>query len=304
MLSDNLARYVALHEALGFSFRTQRILLRMFVANAERHGDNLIKSDRVVAWAVEAPSPEQRRNRLLTARRFAIAMHAEDCRHEVPAVDALGRGLFRRTQPYIYSGEEIGKLMEAAASLGPAGALRPLTYFILFGLLAATGMRISEALALRLSDITDDGLIILRTKFKKSRLVPLHPTTRAALDRYLSSRLTICANVESLFLSNAGTPPRYDTVSALFRQISRKIGLRGEPGQSGPRIHDLRHTFAVKSLEQCPCNADAVSRHILALSTYLGHAHVADTYWYLQAAPSLMAQVADIAEAFGQTGAA
>lgn len=304
MLNDDLARYVALHEVLGFSFRTQRILLRMFVAYAERHGDALVKSDRVIAWAIGAPSPEQRRNRLHTVRRFAIAMHAEDSRHEAPAADALGRGLFRRTQPYIYSTEEIGRLMEAAASLGPAGTLRPLTYITLFGLTAATGMRISEVLALRLGDVTDDGLIINKTKFKKSRLVPLHPTTRAAVDRYLSARLAILSDTDALFISNAGTPPCYDTVSALFRQISRKIGLRGEPGQAGPRIHDLRHTFAVRSLEKCPGNDDAVSRHILALSTYLDHAHVADTYWYLQATPGLMARIADAGEAFGQTGAA
>jgi integrase len=304
MLSDDLARYVALHEALGFRFRTQRILLRMFVADAERHGDNLIRSDRVIAWAVEAPSPEQRRNRLLTVRRFAIAMHAEDSRHEVPAADALGRGLFRRTQPYIYSAQEIERLMAAAASLGPTGTIRPLTYFTLFGLLAATGMRISEALALRLGDVTEDGLIITNTKFKKSRLIPIHTSTRAAIDRYLSARLPVMADTVALFVSNAGTPPRYDTVSALFRQISRKIGLRGAPGQPGPRIHDLRHSFAVRSLEQCPCNDDAVSRHVLALSTYLGHAHVGDTYWYLQATPGLMAQIANAGETFGRTGAA
>jgi integrase len=304
MLSDDLARYVALHEALGFRFRTQRILLRMFVADAERHGDNLIRSDRVIAWAVEAPSPEQRRNRLLTVRRFAIAMHAEDSRHEVPAADALGRGLFRRTQPYIYSAQEIERLMAAAALLGPTGTIRPLTYFTLFGLLAATGMRISEALALRLGDVTEDGLIITNTKFKKSRLIPIHTSTRAAIDRYLSARLPVMADTVALFVSNAGTPPRYDTVSALFRQISRKIGLRGAPGQPGPRIHDLRHSFAVRSLEQCPCNDDAVSRHVLALSTYLGHAHVGDTYWYLQATPGLMAQIANACETFGRTGAA
>lgn len=303
MLSDDLSRHVALHEVLGFKFRTQRILLRMFVAYAERHGDRFIKSNRVIAWAVEAPSPEQRRNRLLTVRRFAIAMHAEDGGHEVHAADALGRGLFRRTQPYIYSAEEIGKLMQEAASLGPAATLRPLTYVTLLGLLAATGMRISEALALRLSDVTDDGLIINKTKFKKSRLIPLHPTTRAAIDQYLSARLPISTCAAALFVSNAGTPLCYDTVSALFRQISRKIGLRGGPGQSGPRIHDLRHSFAVRSLERCPCDDDAVSRHILALSTYLGHAHVSDTYWYLQATPGLMAQIAHAGEDFGRTGA-
>jgi integrase len=104
-------------------------------------------------------------------------------------------------------------------------------------------------------------------------------------------------------MSNTGAPFCYDTVGALFRQMSRKIGLRGKPGMPGPRIHDLRHTFAVRSLERCPFDDDAVSRHILALSTYLGHAHVADTYWYLQATPSLMAQLADAGEAFGQAGA-
>jgi integrase len=302
MLRDDLARYVALHEVLGFKFRTQRILLRLFVLYAERHGDEVIKSDRVISWAIEAPSPEQRRNRLLTVRRFAIAMHAENSHNGAPAADALGRGLFRRSLPYIYSGDEIAQLMEAATSLGPSDTLRPLTYTTLFGLLAATGMRISEALALRFGDVTEDGLIINQTKFKKSRLVPLHDTTRAAIDRYLSARVAIFADVDSLFISETGRPLCYDTVSGLFRRLSRKIGLRGEPGRPGPRIHDLRHTFAVRSLERCPCNNEAVSRHILALSTYLGHAHVADTYWYLQATPGLMVQIADASETFGQGG--
>jgi integrase len=293
MLSDDLARYVALHEALGFKFRTQRVLLRLFVLYAERHGDEVIKSDRVISWATEAPSPEQRRNRLLTVRRFAVAMHAENSHNDVPAADALGRGLFRRTLPYIYSGDEIVQLMEAAASLQPSDTIRPL---------AATGMRISEALALRLGDVTEDGLIINQTKFKKSRLVPLHDTTRAAIDRYLSVRVAILTDVDSLLISETGRPLCYDTVSANFRRLSRKIRLRGEPGQPGPRIHDLRHTFAVRSLERCPCNNEAVSRHILALSTYLGHAHVADTYWYLQATPGLMVQIADASETFGQGG--
>jgi integrase len=302
MLSDDLARYVALHEALGFKFRTQRSLLRLFVLHAERHGDEVIKSDRVISWATEAPSPEQRRNRLLTVRRFAIAMYAENSQHGVPAADALGRGLFRRTLPYIYSGNEILQLMEAAAALGSPHTFYPLTYSTLFGLLAATGIRISEALALRLGDVTEDGLIINRTKFKKSRLVPIHDTTRAAINRYLSARVVILAGVDSLFISKTGGPLGYNTVSGLFRRLSRKIGLRGEPGRPGPRIHDLRHTFAVRSLEQCPCDDAAVSRHILALSTYLGHAHVADTYWYLQATPGLMVQIADASESFVQGG--
>jgi integrase len=302
MLTDDLARHVALHYALGFKFRTQRSLLRNFVAFAEARGDQFINTTRVLAWAVEAPSPEQRRNRLLNARRFALAMHAEDPRHEVPAANALGRGLFKRKRPYIYSRDEIQRLMAAAAALPPAETIRPLAYALLFGLIAATGMRISEALALRLGDITEDGLIVGKTKFHKSRLIPLHPTTWKALDDYLSIRLPIATSSDALFIANTGSAPAYDTVSAMFRRLSRQIGLRGGPGQAGQRIHDLRHSFAVRSLEQCPCDRDAVSRHILALSTYLGHAHVTDTYWYLQATPILMTQIAEAGEAL-QLGA-
>lgn len=303
MLKDDLARHVALHHALGFRFRTQRLLLRSFVAFAEAKGDRLITAARVLAWAIQAPSPEQRRNRLLTVRRFAIAMRAEDSRHQAPAADALGRGRFRRKPPYIYTMDEIRRLMSAAASLPPAGTIRPLTYTMLFGLLAATGMRISEALALCLRDVTDDGLVVRQTKFKKSRLLPLHPTSRRALEQYLSRRLEIAPCSEALLISNTGMAPSYEQAAIVFRQLSCAIGLRA-PGQPGPRIHDLRHSFAVRSLEQCPCDRHAVSRHILALSTYLGHAHVTDTYWYLQATPVLMAQIGEAAEAYKPGAAA
>ena len=297
MLSEDLDRHISLHRALGFKFRTQSVLLRNFVAYAEARGDQLIGADRILAWAVEAPSPEQRRNRLLEARRFAIAMHAEDSRHEVPAADALGRGLFTRRIPYLYSQEDIRRLMAAAASLSPAGTIRPMTFATLFGLLAATGMRISEALALRLSDITVDGLVIEKTKFKKSRLLPLHPSTRRALDAYLAVRLSVATESDALLIGNTGEAVAYPTVIAVFLRVTRSIGLRGSSDRGGPRMHDLRHTFAVRSLEGCPRSAAAVSRHIVGLSTYLGHAHVTDTYWYLQASPTLMTHIADAGEA-------
>jgi len=297
MLSEDLDRHVSLHHALGFKFRTQSSLLRSFVAYAEAHGDQIISAERVLAWAVEAPSPQQRRNRLLQARRFAIAMHAEVSRHEVPAADVLGSDRFHRRIPYIYSQDDIRRLMAAAASLPPAGTIRPLTYATLFGLLAATGMRISEALALRLADVTDDGLVIDRTKFKKSRLLPLHPSTRRALDAYLAARLRVATESDALLIGNTGKALAYPTVIAIFLRLARSIGLRGSSGRGGPRIHDLRHTFAVRSLEGCPGNSAAVSRHIVGLSTYLGHAHVTDTYWYLQASPVLMTHIADAGEA-------
>jgi integrase len=297
MLSQDLTRYVDLHRSLGFKFRIQHSLLRNFVAFAEAQGDELVRVDRVLAWAAQAPSPPQRRNRLLTVRRFALAMQAEDARHEVPAADALGHGRFERRMPQIYRPDEIARLMQAAAQLQPAGSIRPLMYSTLFGLLAATGMRISEALALRLEDITADGLIIRQTKFQKSRLLPLHETTRRALDKYLSARARLGTLDGALLVSTTGKALSYNTVMAVFLRLARSIGLRGGPGRPGPRIHDLRHTFAVRSLEQCRHDREAVARHIVALSTYLGHAHVTDTYWYLHATPIMMGQIAEAGEA-------
>jgi integrase len=289
-------------DALGYTFRIQQSLLRNFVRFAEAHGDEHVRLARVLDWAARAPSPPQRRNRLLTVRRFALALRAEDPRHELPGADAFGRGRFERPAPHIYTQGEIVALMNAAAKLKPPGSIRPLMYSTLFGLIAATGMRISEALALRLDDLTEDGLIIRETKFHKSRLLPLHATTRRALDAYLSIRSQLSTLDRALFISNTGTAPAYPTVIAVFLQLARSIGLRGGPGERGPRIHDLRHSFAVRSLEQCQHEREAIARHIGALSTYLGHGHVTDTYWYLQATPILMRQIAAAGEAFHQGG--
>ncbi len=297
MLNEDVTRYVDLHRALGFKFRSQEGLLRNFVAFAEACGDDVVLAHRVLEWAAQAPSPPQRRNRLHNVRRFALAMQAEDSRYEVPAADALGRGWFQRCTPYIYTPEEIARLIQAASQLGPAGSIRPPTYATLFGLLTATGMRISEALALHLEDLTDDGLIVRETKFQKSRLLPLHETTRRALDTYLSARLPVGKDDSALFVGNNGRAVPYDTFAGTFRRLSRAIGLRGDPGKPGPRIHDMRHTFAIRSLEQCPQHRDAIARHLVALSTYLGHAHVTDTYWYLEATPILMRQIAEASEA-------
>jgi integrase len=304
MLSDALTRYVDLHRSVGFKFRSQHLLLRNFVRFAEAHGDEFVQADRALKWAVQAPSPPQRRNRLLTARRFALALRAEDPRHELPAADALGRGRFERRAPHIYTSNELAALIKAATELRPSGSIRPLMYSTLFGLIAATGMRISEALALRLEDLTEDGLVVRETKFHKSRLLPMHETTRRALDSYLLVRRRLGTLDGALFVSNTAAAPAYSTVVTIFLQLARSIGLRGAPGERGPRIHDLRHSFAVRSLESCGRDREAVVRHIAALSTYLGHGHVTDTYWYLQATPILMQQIAEAGEAFHHGGAA
>lgn len=300
MLSQDLTRYVNLHRSLGFKFRTQRLLLRNFVAFAEARGDEFMQIRTVLDWAALAPSPAQRRNRLLTARRFALALQAENWRHEIPAADAMGHENFKRRIVHVYRSDEIVRLMDGAAQLPPAGSIRPVMYSTLFGLLAVTGMRISEALALRLEDVTGDGLIVRESKFRKSRLLPLHDSTSQALNRYLAVRLRIGTFDAALFVSASGKAPSYETVAQTFRKLAKSIGLRGGPDRPKPRLHDLRHTMAVRSLELCPCDQKQVSRHILALSTYLGHAHVADTYWYLQTTPTLMRQIADVGEALHQ----
>lgn len=297
MLSHNMTRYVDLHRSMGFKFRIQHSLLRSFVTFAEAQGDEFVRVDRVLDWAAQAPSPPQRRNRLLAVRRFALAMQAEDARYEVPGANALGHATFKRRTPHIYRPDEIARLMRAAGQLQPAGSIRPLLYSTLFGLLAATGTRISEALALRLEDVTSDGLLIRQTKFQKSRLIPLHDTTQRAVDEYLSVRARLGTLDNALLVSTTGKAPSYYTVVAVFLRLARSIGLRGEPGKRGPRIHDLRHTFAVRSLEQCRHDRDSIARHVVALSTYLGHAHVTDTYWYLHATPILMGQIAEAGEA-------
>jgi len=172
----------------------------------------------------------------------------------------------------------------------------------MLGLIAATGLRISEALALRLGDVTDDGLVVRETKFRKSRLVPLHPTTRDALHAYLRERAKYARDCDAVFLSEWRSRLKYPTVITTFLALVRRIGLHPGPGKPGPRIHDLRHTFPVRSLEQCAGNREAVVRHALALSTYLGHAHVADTYWYFQATPRLIADIAKQGEALAKRG--
>jgi integrase len=303
MLSRDLERYIDGKRSLGFKFRSQSVQLSSFVAFAEERGDRYVRSRRVLAWAAQAPSPEHRRNRLLTVRRFALAIHTEDARHQVPAADALGHATTKRRPPYIYAPDEIARLLRAAAALGPTGSIRPLLYTTLLGLIAATGMRIAEALALCLDDVTAGGLVIRETKFQKSRLLPLHATVQQVLDRYLIARRETPGG-DALFASGSGQLLPYTSVRNVFLTLLDRTGLRGAHAGRDPRIHDLRHTFAVRSLEQCSHDRTAVARHIVALSTYLGHAHVTDTYWYLQATPVLMSQIAEAGEALLVGGAA
>jgi integrase len=295
MLARAIDSYLDIRRAAGFALTVDTGLLRNFARFATARSETHVRRQTAIEWAAQAPSPYQRERRLGMARRFVVHARAEDPAHEL-----VPRHVFahKRTRPlpYLFSARELQQLLDATARLRPTRSLRPLTYYTLFGLLAATGMRISEALHLVLDDVTADGLVVRQTKFRKSRLVPVHPTTTAALDRYLEQRLAVAHGDDHVFLSPHGRALTYVMVNGTFHFLLRFVELRSSPGRRAPRIHDLRHQFAVRALERGAGDRDRVARHVLALSTYLGHAHVADTYWYLQATPYLMRSIADACE--------
>jgi integrase len=302
MLSEAVNRHIDLYRSMGFKYKVQAYMLHSFAAFAQDRSERFIRTDMVLEWAASAPSVRQRHDRLLTIRRLASALAAEDDRHQVPPADVFGRAPRRRRCCHIFTPDEIDRLLGAASRLTPGGSIRPTTYKALLSLIACTGLRVSEALKLEVSDLTGDGLLIRATKFQKSRLVPLHETASRALQQYLPVRSRTRPSTSKVFVSRHGTGLPYTTVNATFLLLARSAGLRGGPGLGGCRIHDLRHTFAVRSLEQCAGDRKSVARHMVALSTYLGHAHVSDTYWYLQATPKLLGDVATAAEALHRGG--
>ena len=301
MLTRALDSYLEVRRAAGFELKVDEGLLRNFARFARARSETHVRRQTAIAWAAQAPSPSQRERRLGMARRFVDHARAED-----PAHEPVPRHVFAHTRkrpvPYIFSATELHQLLGATSRLRPKGSLRPLTYYTLFGLLAATGLRISEARQLVLADVTTDGLVVRKTKFRKSRLVPLHETTAAALGRYLEQRHAGRGADDHVFLSTKGQALTYGMVNGTFHFLLRFVTLHSQPGPCAPRIHGLRHQFAVRALETCVGGRDRITRHVLALSTYLGHAHVADTYWYLQATSHLMTGIADACEAFVDGG--
>jgi integrase len=297
VLTQAINSYLAIRRAAGFQLRVVEVLLRRFAEFAAAHGETHVSARSAIEWAGQAPSTHQRCRRLDVVRIFARHVHAEDPRHEIPPTEVFPR---HRPPflPFVFTPEQVQQLLVASARLPPAGSLRPWTYCTLLSLLAVTGLRISEALALRLDDVTPDGLVISETKFRKSRLVPLHASSDAGLRNYLARRRRIAGGCNNVFVSLRGRPSIYPTVNAVFLALVRQIGLHPGPGHRGPRIHDLRHSFAVRALEACPTDRLQVAAHMLALSTYMGHAKLASTYWYLRATPHLLADVADACEDF------
>ena len=294
-ISDHVARYVAIKQRLGYEFTTNAEILASFARFAEARDEDFLRADTALQWAATAPSRDRCVKKLHIVHALATWLYAEDTRHEVPRRDAFGPMSWRRPPPHPLSIPDIQALLSAALAIRPAGTITPLTWHHMFGLIAATGIRISEALALVPGDITVDGLVIRDTKFRKSRMVALHPTTRGALERYLVARRRESTPLGHLFVLATGRPPSRRAATKTFRKLAEQTGLRDRAVARGPTPHSLRHAFAVRSLENLARDADP-SRHMLALATYLGHCEIAHTYWYLEATPVLLRGIAEATE--------
>ena len=292
--------YLAMRHATGFALSNTEYLLRSFAAFATDQKQTHLRTATVIRWASQARSVAQRHARYQAVCLLAKYLRAEDPRHESPPQNYFGYRKVRRV-PHIYSHDEIASLVRAAAKLPSSDTLRPKTYATLISLLAATGLRVSEALHLRISDIAADGLLIRKTKFQKTRLVPLHDTAVKGLARYLVHRQKTRRGGEHVFVSDDGQPLVYWKVHSVFRTLLKSAGIKPSGGR-WPRIHELRHTFAVRALESSPTGRQRIGQHMLALATYLGHVNINSTYWYLESTPELLRDIAVVTENFTQGG--
>ena len=292
--------YLAVRRATGFTLSNTEYLLRSFAGFAADRKQTHIRTATAVEWAGQATSVAQRHTRYQTVCRFAQYLRVEDSRHQSPPANYFGYRKTRRV-PHIYSRDEINGLIVAATRLPSSDSLLPKTYAALISLLAATGLRISEALHLLVSDITPDGLLIRKTKFQKTRLVPLHDTAVAGIGQYLAHRQAARRGGDHIFVSDEGQPLVYWKVHSVFRTLLKSAGVHPTGGR-WPRIHELRHTFAVRALEASPVGRRRIGQHMLALATYLGHVNIDATYWYLETTPELLRDIAVVAENFVQGG--
>ena len=286
--------YLTMRRGLGYKLHEAGKRLLDFVTFMEQHRASYITQSLALAWAKQPSDvqPSEWARRLSCVRSFARHRSATDPRTQIPPAGLLPYRP-KRAQPYLYSDEEIKELLRAALKLPAKSGLRPWTYHCLFGLLCVTGLRVSEAQNLELQDVDlRAGVLTIRgAKFGKSRLVPLHASTRRVLADYMARREQVWTNrpISSyLFVSNWGNRLDGGDVRRTFYALSRQIGLRGPSDSHGPRLHDMRHGFASKTLLRWYRAGEDAEQRLPILSAYLGHVHWSDTFWYLSALPELM----------------
>jgi integrase len=310
-LQVRVERFLVERHRLGFSARTQAYALRSLALHVQATGHRgPLTVDVMAEWARRdshgSSDPRTWARRLKILRPFTRWLQQFEPRTEVPDDAIFGR-LPERQAPHIYSEQETVDLLAAARRLGPAPGLRGVIFETLFGLIASTGLRIGEALALRNLDVDlKVGMLsIHQTKFGKSRQVPMHPSTVDALRRYRRMREMAGESATedaSFFVGTRGRrrglPLGERQVHRVFGELRRQLGWRNRGTHHAPRIHDLRHTFVVRRIVQWQAQGVDIDQAMLSLSTYVGHAMVTNTYWYLSAVPELMALAAGRFESF------
>jgi integrase len=289
---EAVEEYIEMRRSLGFKLLEAKVGLINFASFLEQRGAAHISISLSMEWAQQDKSarPAEWARRLSFIRGFARHWSAHDSQTEIPPSGLLPHRP-GRAHPYLYSDDEVRKLLHAARQLPSVRGLRGPTYNCLLGLLAVTGLRISETRNLCTDDVDlNQGILTIRgAKFGKSRLVPIHPSTCTVLSDYASQRDRFLARrPDTFFVSGRGTRLDGGEIRRTFYYLSRQIGLRGASDSHGPRLHDFRHRFAIETLVQWYRSGQDVERRLPILSTYLGHVHVADTYWYLTACPELM----------------
>lgn len=299
-LQQELAGYLVMRRALGHKLERTEKLLGQFIAYLDSTGASLVTSEHAIAWAT---APGRSRDwaalRMSAVRGFAGYLHTRDARHEVPPPDVL-RSRPRPRTPFRYSAADLDALLAAAGTL--SSPLRTATLRTLVGLLAATGMRVGEAIRADRDDLDSDAgvLLVRHGKFAKQRLLPLHPTTLKALEDYLAHPdRPERPDCRALLVSTAGTRLHYPDVHRTFKKLLTRAGLASQ--QPRPRIHDLRHTFAISTLLDCYHAGVDIDARMPVLSTYLGHVDPGSTYWYLTGSPELLALAQQRLQAGGRS---
>jgi integrase/recombinase XerD len=294
-LRSAVDQYLALRRGLGFKLQRHESYLHAFAAYMDQQAAETLTVQIALDWA-QLPrhtSQVNRAARLNVVRDFAKYFVTIDPRTEVPPAGML-KGTPTRSVPYIYPESELIALIEEARRLTPAGGLRPWTYATLFGLICATGMRVGETTALDDGDVDlSNALITIRkSKFGKTRKIPIHPSTQEELHAYVKRRrrMGLRSIDGSFFISDRGSRLKGGNVREAFVTASCHIGLRVRTKRfgHGPRLHDIRHTFAVRALTNWHRTGVNVQPRLPALAAYLGHTNISDSYWYLSAVPELL----------------
>jgi integrase/recombinase XerD len=299
-LEQALNDYLRIRRSLGYRLREPEGLLRNFIAFLQAERVSYITRQVALRWATQPAKaqPATWAGRLGIIRRFAIWHSATEPRTEIPPAGLLPHR-YRRKPPHIYSDEEIEIVLRESQQLPSPNGLRARTYTTLFGLLVATGMRVNEALGLNRVDVDlERGILyIRRTKFGKSRYVPVHASTLAALKKYaeVRDRVFPAPLIPAFFISEKSSRITEWMARYTFAKLSQRVGLRASAKGHGhgPRLQDMRHRFAARTLIHWYRAGLDVERELPKLSTYLGHVHVNDTYWYLEAVPELLQLATD-----------